>query len=270
MKHKISVLIILTILTFLDGRAIDKPDYQVHSITGCVSCRNGSEWKPLKKHDELSHDPKVNINQASSMKIIDKKSRMVFTFSYPGEYNLQDLIRRAQKENSSLTSKICAEAKKHTAAESTRTHKTIGASKRDPMDEEKLEALYTALVDGFTSGMNKGALRIFKHPVDNEIFILELLNESLLEPLYVNVFVKTKDSTWHALLPSTEEQCALMLAPGECIRLEHLPLCNEDDLILAAIGSKEDFDGDELTYMFEENMEPTEERLDNLNISFLR
>lgn len=270
MKDRISVLLILIMFVFLDVEAIHRPAYKVHSITGCVSSQTGSIWKPLKKNDGLPHDLKISISPESSMKIIDNKSRMVFTFSSPGEFNLHDLIVRAQKENRYLTSKICAEAKKQIATESARTHKTIGASKRDITDEEKLEAFYAALIEGLTSEMNKGTLRIIKHSVDDDIFKLEILNESLLEPLYVNVFIKAQDSNWHALFPSNEEQCALMLAPGGHILLEHMLLCNEDDLILVAVGFEEDFDGDEITYMFEENLQPREEKIDNLNISFLR
>lgn len=244
-------------------------EYSVHYINGTVSAQRGKEWYPLKKSDIIHESTNIKINPASSIKVFDSKSRMIYTLSSPGSHKLQSLILQNKKDNSSLTNKIYAETRQQSVMASQRTHKAIGAAKRATMDENTLEGFYASIVESFTSGTAKGKLSVSKHPSDDDSFILEMKNNSD-DVLFVCIFVKTIDNTWSSLLPPGNESSTLCIHPGTSISLNDFSIFLKEGDILAGIGMTEDYDSEEILFMLNENYAPEAQPLNNLTISFLK
>lgn len=265
-------MIIRSLLLFfiiLNCKTLSSQEYIVHSIVGNVSMQQDKNWRPLKKNDRVHESTSIKINTASTIKLIDSKNRMIHTLSSPGTHKLQSLILQNKKDNSSISNKIYAEARQQSALEAQRTHKAIGAAKRASMDEETLETLYASLVESFTSRIAKGELSITKHLSADASFTLELNNNSN-EELYVCILIKAEDKSWSSLLPASNESSTIFMRPWTSMRLDDFSFCLDEGDILVGIGVPEDYDIEEILYMLNENYEPGNTTMNNVNISFIQ
>lgn len=250
--------------------AMSAKNYKVYNVTGNVSKKTGSTWTALTKNQTVSDSEMIKINPSSSLKVIDAENRQVYNFSKSGEFKLDNLLKTSVKENSSLLGKIGAESKKQLAASNTKSHAAVGASKRALLDEDLIEALYAGLVKGFDAGTNVGNIRAEKISLgDDGEFYLELSNSSEM-PLYANVFVKGEEGVWQTVYQMSEDEPALLVAPGATVSLSDVTLFELPGDSFAVVAFDLPFDGDELNDMFFHGFEPEEKAADNISIYFVK
>ena len=168
---------------------------KVYSVNGNVTKKEGASWTKLAKPAIVSDSETIKINPASSLRVLDPDTRQIYTFSTVGTHAVSALLKQAAQDNSSLGGKIAAESRRQLAIAANKAHQDVGAAKRATLDEEKQEALYTALVNGFKTGENKGDLVISKHTVEDGLIYLSIVNKGKM-PLYVNVFTLREDGHW--------------------------------------------------------------------------
>lgn len=261
-------IITLAVATLLCAGASAK-NLKVYSVTGNVTKKEGTAWNKVAKANVLTDAATVKINPSSTLRVLDTSTRQIYTFSTPGEFNLGTLLRQSAKENGSLTGKIGAESRRQMAASSTKSHKAVGAATRATLDEEVLEALYTALVTGFEAGEDTGVLTMTKTPLEEDLFTVSLTNTSD-EPVYANLFAKSEDGPWASVLEFDNDETALLIAPGATVALDHIVLAQMPGDRLVAVGFDQQFEGEELNDMFAEEFEPGETKAGNVSLYFLK
>lgn len=240
---------------------------KIYSVTGTVTKKDGTSWTRLTKPGTLSDSETININPASSLRVLDTDSRQVYTFSQEGKHLVSALLKQAAQENRSLSGKIAAESRRQSTLAAKKVHQDVGAAKRATLDEEQQEALYSALVKGFALGVNQGDLILDKHKAEDELIYLSISNIGNI-PLYVNVFTTKSDGHWGAVYQFDNENPALIIAPGKSVLMDNLLLSDEENVPFVAVGYFEAFDGAELTDMFSEDFEPEENSADGVSLYF--
>lgn len=240
---------------------------KIYSVTGKVTKKDGTAWTKLTKPGTLSDSETININPASSLRVLDTDSRQVYTFTKEGIHSVSTLLKQAAQDNSSLGGKIAAESRRQSTLAANKVHQDVGAAKRATLDEEHQEALYSALVKGFASGVNQGDLILNKHKAEDDLIYLSINNIGN-KPLYVNVFTTTDDGHWCAVYEFDNENPALFIAPGKSVLMDNLLLSDEGDVSFVAVGYLEAFDGSELTDMFSEEFEPAEISAEGVSLYF--
>lgn len=242
---------------------------KVYAVTGNVTEKKGTAWSPLAKSAIITDAATVKINPSSTLRVLDMTNRQIYTFSTPGQFNLGELIKKSAKENSSLTGKIGAESRRQMAASSTKSHSAVGAATRATLDEEVLEALYTSLCNGFAAGADSGVLTMTKVPAEDGMFTLSITNTSA-EPVYANVFAKSEGGTWATIYEFSNDESALLIAPGATVNMDHIQLVAEEGDQFVAVGFDQAFEGEELNDMFSEDFEPGETSAKNVSLYFLK
>lgn len=262
-------LIITAVLASLFCFGASAKSLKVYSVTGNVTQKSGAAWNKVAKANVLTDAATVKINPSSSLRVLDPSTRQIYTFSSPGEFNLGALLKQSAKENGSLTGKIGAESRRQMAANSSKSHKAVGAATRATLDEEVLEALYTALVTGFAAGQDTGVLTMTERPLEDGLFTVSLTNTSD-EPVYANLFAKSDDGHWASVLEFDNDETALLIAPGATVSLDHIVLVRMPGDKLVAVGFDQQFEGEELNDMFAEEFEPGETKASNVSLFFLK
>lgn len=241
-------------------------EYRVYSIEGKVEKRAADGWHILGRTDNVTSDDVIRISRASTLRILDKGKKQIYTFSQKGEAKLQSLVNKAKEENSSLTGKIIAEAKRNTSAE--KSHKSLGAAHRD-MDDENLEAIYAAVVASLRSGEGCGELIVEKVKAEEGLMYLKCTNNSD-EGLFVNILIPEDDSQkWRPLIDSREYMAGIFINAGETLAFPHL-LLTDDGTGMTAVAFPIDFDIEELADMLENRLEPLETEVKDVSVYFVK
>ena len=256
--------IIILLIVACSALIIEAETYEVYMINGKVSHIVNNNWVNLSKSDKISETEKIKINPSSQLKLLDKTTHRVYSFSEQGEWLISDLLKKASKENSSLIGKINSEVKKQNTS-SKKSHREIGASKRETTDDEKVEALYTAVFNSLNCNINQGSLKGVKITEDEELFHIELSNDSE-EPIYTTVFIKTEEANWSALNIDDKTTLQIILAPQSTISLANIQFAEMNVMKLAIIGFDSEFDVEELNYMFKSEYEPQNEGAFDIHI----
>lgn len=261
MKKK---LILMLLIAFCSVLAMEAKTYEVYMINGKVSHIINNNWVSLSKSDNISEAERIKINPSSQLKLLDRNTHQVYSFSEQGEWLISDLFKKASKENGSLIGKINSEVEKQLTS-SKKSHREIGASKRETTDDERIEALYTAVFNNLNCNINQGPLKGVKIKDDDELFHLELSNDSE-EIIYTTVFIQTEEANWSALNIDDKTTLQIILAPQSTIQLDNIQFAETDELKLAIIGFDSEFDVEELNYMLKSEYEPQDEGASDIYI----
>lgn len=241
---------------------------KVYSVSGNVSEKQENTWVRLAKGTKLDGNSTVRINAASELRLLDNTDRRIYTFSHEGTHIIANLIAKAKKENSTITDRIVAETARRSASVTGKSHQRTAAAFRATMSEEQLEALYTALCNGFKAGNDNGTVRATLIPAQDEndsLYTIQISNNSP-EDFYVNLFMRNADSHWQCIFT---DNCIFVPAQNE-LHLTHMPclILPSDRLVLVAYA--EDFDTAELDAMLAEDLEPEAEAAQNVQFFFLQ
>lgn len=262
MKKLVSALVI-GIMTL----ACAAKDLRIYAVSGKVSKKTVAGWVMVKKPGSISDADMLKINPESSLKVIDNTTHRVYTFNEPGEALVSRLVDKSQRESASIASRMVAESRRRLSEG--KSHQAVGASMRGTSDEELLEALFTALNDGFQAAVNKGDISIEKISDGDGIFHLRIINTGKKE-LYANVFIHTDQALWEALYKLTGEESSLLIAPGESVEIADIQLSESPDLQLAAVAYDAPFEGEDLSNMFSAHLRPEAPAAQNVNFFFLK
>ncbi|MCM1520831.1 MAG: CHASE2 domain-containing protein [Lachnoclostridium sp.] len=238
----------------------------IYSLTGVVAKKSASDWVSLSKPGQITDSDVLRINPKSSIKVVDKASRKVYTFDTRGEATVKSLIEQGNREKASITKRIVAESRRK--MEAGKSHDAVGAAERATLDEELLESLYTALCQGFDKGINSGCITMTIISEGDGLFHLSLSNTGD-QPMYANVMLSIDGSPWSAVYESDDEDPALLIPAGDTVELVHDTLLAAPGMRLVAVGYAQPFDAGELSDMFAERMQPESEAATGVSFYFI-
>lgn len=241
-------------------------DYTVYSLEGKVEKKTSKGWQILVRTDLLSSDDIIKINPASTLRILDKGNKQIYTFSQKGEAHLLSLLNKAKDENSSITGKMIAESKRKALTE--KSHKSLGAAKRET-DDENLEAIYACVVDRLNTGDDSGDLIVEKVVAEEGLVYLKFINKSD-QAIFANILIHEESSpNWRPLFDPQEDMAGIYINAGDTIEFPHMILSDEGDSMVA-VSFALDFDIYELANMLENRLDPLEIEVNDVNVYFVK
>lgn len=241
-------------------------DYRVYSLEGKVEKKTSTGWQILGRADLLSSDDIIKINPASTLRIIDKGKKQIYTFSQKGEANLLYLLNKAKEENNSITGKIIAESKRMASAE--KSHKSLGAAKRET-DDENLEAIYAFVSERLKTGDDYGEFRVEKVGMEDGLVYLKFINNTD-KALFANILINEEGfPNWRPLFDPQEDLAGIYINAGDTLEFTHMILADEGERMVA-VASALDFDIDELANMLENQLEPLEIEVKDVSVYFVK
>lgn len=234
-------------------------DVSVYKVVGAIKMKKQDSWENIEKQFKLKDTDIILIGKNSLLSLVDKSNNRIYTYETEGEWKVSEIIRKCKADSRSITSRLLQEAKKDIKYSKQKSYASLGGVKRDVMDEDLLESVYTQLCNFISKkDQHQSSIITLKQMNDGDGISYFIIENNSKNTLYANVLYRpAEDSTWSVLYECPSEMPCLEIPAKSSIEMKHITMLeNDGEYVLFALRSQ--IDSGELAYMFEEKLEPEE------------
>lgn len=250
---------IVIIVALFASVSLMASDVSVYKIVGVIKMKKQDSWKNIEKQFNLKETDIILIGKNSLLSLVDKSNCRIYTYETEGEWKVSEIIHKCEADSRSITSRLLQEAKKDIKNSKQKTYVSLGGVKRDAMNEDLLENVYTQLCNFISKNDQRQSsiiiLKQMKKGDGTSYFVIENNSENTL---YANVLYRpAKNTIWTVLYECPAEMPCLEIPAKSSLEMKHITILeNEGECVLFALRNQ--IDSGELAYMFEEKLEPEE------------
>lgn len=232
MKRVVFFLALIGLSTIAPAQ---KNEYVVYDWFGQVHIKayRGQEWFPVQKNQPASIQDSVNIGEDGTLRILDRKTNLIYRSTTTGQMRLYAIVSEARKQDSHILAAVCRDVLNgaHRSADAP-SMQVVGVTTRQTSDDSSMEdsivSTFGWLACRVYNGelINNAAELILKsHAVADGIWF-EMQNQSE-KGYFVNVLhlnKKTKKVSLCYIIEQAQEPDApyIYLPAGTTMRLEKL------------------------------------------------
>lgn len=251
--------LLITVITLFATVSLMASDVSVYKVVGVVKMKKQDLWEDIEKQFNLKDTDIIQIGENSSLSLVDKSNSRIYTYEAEGEWRVSEIIRKCRTTSKNMTIRLLQEIQKDVKSSKQKTYISLGGVKRDVMDEDLLENVYTQLCKLVSTEKQCQSSLVILKQMDNKdgtsFFVIE--NKSK-ETMFANVLYRpTTNSTWAVLYECSAETPCLEIPANSSLEMKHITVVvNEGEYVLFALRNP--IDSGELDYMFGEELEPKE------------